>query len=87
MPAGGGPSSSFGTRSLRKPVEGNDYRRRAVLAVCYAARDRGVREIRELLEIVGLDPREGLTCDVHGPECYAVGCGSDETHGGKSDVD
>lgn len=82
---GPGPSPAFGTRTIPKPVERPDHRRLAVLTICRFAKAKGatVTEIRELLTILGLDPREGLMCDVHGDQCYAIGCGSDKIRGGK----
>lgn len=83
---GPGPSPSFGTRTMTKPVERHDDRRSAVRVICYAARELPINDIRLILEILDLDPREGLPCDVHGRECYAVACGSDHLRGGRAVV-
>lgn len=52
------PSTSFGTRTIRLERTISDPNYHAVLTVCFAARDRGIEEIRTLLEILGLDPAE-----------------------------
>lgn len=35
-----------------------DIRRAAILSVCYGARELPIAEIAQLLDIMGLDPRE-----------------------------
>lgn len=42
----------------------SEQRRAAVLTVCYAARERDVDEIRDLLAMIGLDPWEARRGDV-----------------------
>lgn len=71
--SGAGPSPNFGTRTITLVMIAPDLcARRAVLAVCYACRELDVSEIREILTTVGLDPRDGLTCEVHDGDCYAA---------------
>lgn len=67
-----GPSPSYGTRSVPTAEITCRERRNAVRLVCSLAHDRGVTEIVALLDILGLDPSEGRTCQLHGEECYGT---------------
>lgn len=69
-----GPSPSFGTRTVTEDELLPAQRRAAVRTVCYSARDLGTEDVSLILDILGLDPREGKSCEIHGRDCYAAGC-------------